>query len=85
MCICKTIEADVLTSGRTYLFLQMMGSRSSLEVMVNWMHGASHDLLCQLENCGRFKKGSAWSVGEQIEQLWSLLKVSLSASGTSVC
>ena len=39
------------------------------------MHGASHEIQCQLEHCGRFMLGAACVVGEQIEQLWSQTKV----------
>jgi len=54
--------------------LQRTFATSKLTILVNWMHGASHDLACQIQNCGRFRGKTAWSVGEQIEQLWSLLK-----------
>ncbi|KAJ9507906.1 hypothetical protein QJQ45_021265, partial [Haematococcus lacustris] len=43
-------------------------------LMVNWMHGASHDLGCQLKNNGRYLATAAWRVGEQTEQLWSMFK-----------
>lgn len=46
-----------------------------LRIMVNWMHGSSHDLLCQLQNNGRFQEGAGRKVGENSEQLWSLTKV----------
>ncbi|KAL6748243.1 hypothetical protein V8C86DRAFT_1183887 [Haematococcus lacustris] len=41
-------------------------------LMVNSMHGASHDLGCQLKNNGRYLATAAWRVGEQTEQLWSM-------------
>ena len=44
--------------------------------MVNWLHASSHELRCQLSNNARFKDGTAWAVGEQSEQLWSLTRVS---------
>lgn len=47
----------------------------TVSIMVNWMHGASHEMSCQLSNCGRFIQGAGHRVGEQVEQLWSLLKV----------
>ncbi|KAL6747668.1 hypothetical protein V8C86DRAFT_2902016 [Haematococcus lacustris] len=43
-------------------------------LMVNSMHGASHDLGCQLKNNGRYLATAAWRVGEQTEQLWSMFK-----------
>ena len=46
-----------------------------LRIMVNWMHGAAHELGCELENSARFKEGAARRVGENVEQVWSLLKV----------
>ena len=48
---------------------------SKLRLMVNWMHAAGHSWTCQLVNSGRFILGAAWRVGEQSEQLWSMLKV----------
>ncbi|KAL6763392.1 hypothetical protein V8C86DRAFT_292297 [Haematococcus lacustris] len=42
--------------------------------MVNWMHGASHNQRCQVQNNGRHQPGSGWRYGEQCEQLWSMLK-----------
>jgi hypothetical protein len=44
-------------------------------IMVNWMHGSSHDVACQLQNCGRFILGAGRCDGEHAERLWSLLKV----------
>lgn len=46
-----------------------------IRIMVNWMHGSSHDIGCQLENNARYQDGAGWKVGESSEQLWSLLKV----------
>jgi hypothetical protein len=46
-----------------------------LRIMVNWMHGAAHEMSCQLQNCGRYQQAAGWRHGEQLEQLWSLLKV----------
>ncbi|KAJ9524093.1 hypothetical protein QJQ45_022536, partial [Haematococcus lacustris] len=43
-------------------------------LMVNSMHGASHDVGCQLKNNGRYLATAAWRVGEQTEQLWSMFK-----------
>ncbi|KAL6754406.1 hypothetical protein V8C86DRAFT_2703194 [Haematococcus lacustris] len=47
-----------------------------MRLMVNWMHGASHNMACQLKNNGRYLEGSAHQVGEQTEQHWSQLKLS---------
>eukprot|EP00983_Pelagomonas_calceolata_P120249 1160687-Pelagomonas_calceolata.AAC.2 len=49
-------------------------SAKDVRIMVNWLHASSHDLSCQILNSGRFMDGTGWVVGEQIEQLWSLLK-----------
>ncbi|KAL6747581.1 hypothetical protein V8C86DRAFT_2905594 [Haematococcus lacustris] len=48
-----------------------------MRLMVNWMHGASHNMACQLKNNGRYQGGAAWRVGEQTEQNWSFFKVRL--------
>ena len=48
---------------------------ADLRLMVNWMHGSTHALACQIVNSGRFKKGAGRRVGENTEQLWSMLKV----------
>ncbi|KAF5829012.1 hypothetical protein DUNSADRAFT_16713 [Dunaliella salina] len=47
---------------------------NAVRIMMNWLHASSHDLSCQILNNGRFMEGTGWVVGEQIEQLWSLLK-----------
>lgn len=46
-----------------------------LRLIVNWMHGSSHNLSCQLQNNGRYKEGAGRKHGEGSEQLWSLTKV----------
>lgn len=51
-------------------------SAGEVTIMVNWMHAASHDMSCQLENSGRFREGAGFVVGEQSEQLWAMTKVS---------
>jgi len=45
-----------------------------MRLLVNWMHGSSHNPSCQLQNNGRYQKGTGWTVGEQTEQLWALTK-----------
>ncbi|KAJ9534336.1 hypothetical protein QJQ45_016030 [Haematococcus lacustris] len=51
---------------------------ANVHLMVNWMHGSSHNLSCQLKNNGRYLANTAWRVGEQTEQLWSMFKVAIS-------
>jgi hypothetical protein len=46
-----------------------------VRLLVNWMHGSSHDLPCQVTNMGRYALAAGRKVGENIEQLWSQLKV----------
>lgn len=46
-----------------------------LRLLVNWMHGSSHDLSCQLQNNGRYTEHAGHKHGEGSEQLWSLIKV----------
>lgn len=58
-----------------YLASLDLPEKPDVHIMVNWMHGASHQMSCQLQNCGRFQDGAGARVGEQMEQLWSLLKV----------
>lgn len=36
-----------------------------LQIMVNWMHGSSHEIACQLKNSGRFKARVGHRVGER--------------------
>jgi hypothetical protein len=47
-----------------------------LRILVNWMHGSSHTLACQLLNNGRYIVDAGRKVGENSEQLWSMTKVS---------
>lgn len=47
-----------------------------IKFRVNWMHGASHNLYCQLQNLGRFIKGAGHREGEGIERFNKWLKVS---------
>ena len=49
----------------------------ALRIMVNWMHGSSHELSCELQNSARYKESAARRVGENVEQLWAMLKVSI--------
>ncbi|KAL6753758.1 hypothetical protein V8C86DRAFT_437902 [Haematococcus lacustris] len=47
---------------------------ADVELWVPWMHAASHEQPCQMENNARFQEGAAWRVGEQAEQSWARLK-----------
>jgi hypothetical protein len=51
-----------------------------IETLVNWMHGASHNRECQLKCGGRYHTGAGRKVGENAEQLWSMLKVCIEIS-----
>jgi len=57
----------------------------NLQIMVNWLHAASHDFQCQLKNSGRYRTGAGWAVGEQAEQLWALTNVSVCSGNSSTC
>ena len=74
---------------KRYVDAQPAGSErlqamKELRVMVNWMHGSAHELSCELQNSGRYKEGAARRVGENVEQLWALLKVCKWAGGQQV-
>ena len=46
-----------------------------IRILVNWMHGNSHSLACQLANIGRYASDAAHRDGENVERLWGLTKV----------
>ncbi len=46
-----------------------------VKLWVNWMHGASHKLSCQMQHCGRLQVGAGRRVGECCEQTWSQARV----------
>ena len=46
-----------------------------LRLLVNWMHGMSHEPSCQLQHNGRHTEGAGHRDGEGIEQIWSHTKV----------
>ena len=46
-----------------------------LRLLVNWMHGSSHEVSCQLQNNGRYTLGSGHKDGEGVERLWAQTKV----------
>lgn len=54
----------------------MLAAMREIRLLVNWMHGSSHELSCQVQHMGRYAEGAGRKVGENTEQLWSLLKVS---------
>jgi hypothetical protein len=47
---------------------------ADVRILVNWMHGNSHDLKCQLKNHGRYTEGAGRCFGENVEQLWAMMK-----------
>lgn len=53
----------------------LLAAANGLQLLVNWMHGSTHDLSCQLKNSGRYTTGAGRRHGEGSEQLWSLMKV----------
>lgn len=46
-----------------------------LRIMVNWMHARGHEEACEVVNSARHHVDAARRVGENAEQLWSMLKV----------
>jgi hypothetical protein len=54
---------------------QLEAQQLDLRIMVNWMHGSSHELSCQLQHCGRYIEGAGAADGEGCERLWSNVKV----------
>jgi hypothetical protein len=54
---------------------ELLAAAHGLQLLVNWMHGSTHDLSCQLRNSGRYTKGAGRRHGEGSEQLWSFMKV----------
>ena len=47
-----------------------------LRLLVNWMHGSSHELSCQILKNGRYTTGAGHMDGEGVERLWAETKVS---------
>ncbi|KAJ9523625.1 hypothetical protein QJQ45_007302 [Haematococcus lacustris] len=47
-------------------------------ILVNWMHGASHDQRCQILNNGRFQPRAGWRYGEQYVLQSRLSQIALS-------
>lgn len=58
----------------------VLDTAKNLQLLVNWMHGSSHDLPCQLENNGRYRAGTGHKDGEDCERIWALTKVRASPS-----
>lgn len=50
-----------------------------LRIMVNWMHARGHEEACEVVNSARHHLDAARRVGENVEQLWSMLKVGVAA------
>ncbi|KAJ9506651.1 hypothetical protein QJQ45_018141, partial [Haematococcus lacustris] len=63
-----------ITWARYVEAVGLPASWKDARIMVNWMHGASHNQRCQVQNNGRHQAGAGWRYGEQCEQLWSMLK-----------
>lgn len=55
---------------------ELPDAASQLRIMVNWLHGSGHEIACQLVNSGKYSEGAARRIGEEIEQLWAMTKVS---------
>lgn len=53
----------------------VLSAMQEVRLLVNWMHGNSHELSCQVASMGRYADGAGRKIGENIEQLWSQLKV----------
>jgi len=46
-----------------------------VRILVNWMHGSSHEISCQLAHNGRYAENAGHQDGEGSERLWSHTKV----------
>ena len=80
MSFMQALHVDLCNEATVLPRSQVLGedlpiSAHDIKIMVNWMHGASHDMSCQLRNNGRFQEGARSVVGEQAEQLWSMIRV----------
>ena len=78
--VTTTLEGTLSLRKQLCSYVQALGEElpptaHHVVLMVNWMHAASHDMACQLRNNGRFQQGTGWVVGEQVEQLWAMVKV----------
>ena len=60
--------------SRVFPSEKLLNAAKGLLLLVNWMHGSTHDLACQLRNSGRYTTGAGRRHGEGSEQLWSLTK-----------
>jgi hypothetical protein len=70
----KTWERFVANNGAGWHRMVAQAARQ-LQITVNWMHGSSHQLRCQLKHSARYRDRAGRRVGEHTEQLWSMLKV----------
>lgn len=53
---------------------ELPAQAADLRILVNWLHGAGHDLACEVSNSGRYTKDAGRRIGEEAEQMWSLTK-----------
>lgn len=74
----KTWERYLEKKGSTHLSTRELEVAKQIRVLVNWMHGSSHELSCQLQSNGRYTEGAGHQDGEGTERLWSHTKVSVS-------
>ena len=81
------IGCRIKGSWVAYVLAQMLPEEwADIRIMVPWMHASSHNMACQLLNNARFQLGAARRVGENSEQLWSMLRgISGCAQGIKVC
>lgn len=72
-----------------YLAGRLFVGADRIRIMVNWMHARGHEEACEAIMSARHFAGAARRVGENTEQLWSMLKVTLTAwhvySGSDFC
>jgi len=70
----RALPEHYTMDGHVYRKAEIMAAWQEVKMYVNWMHGSSHKMSCQLQHCGRFQLNAAHVVGEQTEQLWSNTK-----------
>lgn len=74
--LAKTWERFLEKMGDVHFeSLDELEAARGLRLLVNWMHGSSHELACQLQNNGRYTEGAGHRYGEGIERLWAITKV----------
>ena len=72
----KTWDRFLRLKGDQHLPQAALADAKQLRLLVNWMHGSSHELSCQLQNNGRYTEGAGHRDGEGSERLWAQTKVS---------